>query len=163
MNTLASGLLHTVILSSKATSIVSNVGTDLIIGTITSTTSSIGNMIKYLAISTQPGVSEILDMISSLDFEFTISIIEQLVKEQEGKQINESVKKALIGVSEILEMIHNELISVKKAIENHNTKYFSGWRSFSWEGNIGTLEKHNIILSHRYKMLFDLLKIYNKN
>ena len=161
MNTLATGLLQTVILSSKATSVVSNIGTDLIIGTITTTTSSIGNMIKYLAISTQPGVSDLLDLISSLDFEFTMSIIEQLVREQEGKQINESVKKALIGVSEILDLIHSELSSVKKAIEYHNTKYFNGWRSFSWEGNIETIKKHNFILSHRYKMLFDLLKIYN--
>lgn len=163
MATLASGLIQTVVLSSKTASIVSNIGTDLIIGTITTTTSSIGSMIKYLAISTSPGASDILNIVSSADLEFTISIIEQLVKEQDSKQLNESVKKALIGVSEILDSIHGELTSVKKAIEYHNTKYLNSWRGFSWEGNIETLKKHNIILTHRYRMLFDLLKIYNKD
>lgn len=163
MATLATGLMQTVVLSSKATSIISSIGTDLIIGTITSTTSSIVGVIRYLTVSTQPGVSDIMDIISSTDLEFTLSVLEQLVKEQEGKKINESVKKALLGVNEILDSINNELSSVKKAIQYHNSKYLSGWRSVSWEGNVNTLRRHNIILTHRYKILFDLLKIYNKN
>jgi len=162
MATLAVGLIETVVLSAKASSVVSHVGTDLIIGTITSTTSSIGSMIKYLTSSSQAGISDIITVITASDLEFTINIIEQLVKEQDAKQINESVRKALVGVSEILELINQELSSVKKATEAHKTKYFKGWRSFCWDGNIENIKKHNMILRHRYGILFELLKIYNK-
>lgn len=163
MATLAIGLLETVVLSSKATSVVSSVGTNLIIGTITTTTSSIGNTIRYLTTSSQPGINEILDSLKSSDLEFTVNIIEQLVKELNDIHFSESIKKALIGVNQILDLIHMELDSVKKAIELHNNKYFNTLRSFYWNGSIENIRKHNIILKHRYTILFELLKIHNKN
>ena len=159
---LALGLLETVVIGSKTASIVSSVGTNLIISTITTTTSSIGGMIKYLTTSSQPGTNEILDIIIACDLEFTVLIIEQLVKELNDTCFSESIKKALIGVEQILGSIHRELDNVKKAIETHNTKYLNGWRSFCWNGNIENIRKHNIILRHRYTILFELLKINNK-
>ncbi|QKF94078.1 hypothetical protein QKU48_gp0620 [Fadolivirus algeromassiliense] len=162
MATLGVGLLNAVVVGSSATTVISSVGTNLIIGTITTTTSSIAGMIKYLASSNQPGISEIINMLSEIDLEFTINIIQQVVKEQNDKPLNESVKHALLGVSEILEKINKELDSIKGAIEYHNTKYFNGWRSFSWNGNMLILKNHNEILKHRYNLLFELLKIYNK-
>jgi hypothetical protein len=163
MTTLALGLLETIVVSSKATSVVSSIGTNLIITTITNTTSSITNMISYLTTSSQPGLKEILNVITDCDLEFTINIIRQLVEEQKDTRLNESIKKALIGVSNILDSIYEELNSVKKAIELHNSKYFNNWRSFEWSGNIENIKRHNIILTHRYTLLFELLKIYSKN
>lgn len=160
--TLGTGLISAVVLGSSATSVVSGVGTSLIINTITTTTSSIGSVIKYLVTSGQPGIGDLTNILIGIDLEFTISIIHQLVKEQENKQLNESVKHALVGVSEILEKINKELDSIKKAVEYHNSKYMSIWRSFSWDGNIIILKSHNEILKHRYNLLFELLKIYNK-
>lgn len=161
METLATGLLSTVVFSSKATNVVSTLGTDLVINTVTTTTSSICNMIKYLSTSNQPGINDIIFTLNRIDLEFTVGIIDQLVKEQTGKDLNDSVKKALIGVNEILSLIHGELDSIKKAIEYHKSKYFSEWRSFSWEGNIDSLKQHNSILKNRYQMLLELLKIYS--
>ena len=161
MATLASGLIGTMILSSRATSVVATLGTDLIITTITATTSSIGSMIGYLTTNKNPGIFDVNNILISTDLDFTIGIIEQIVREQEGKPLNESIKKALIGVNNILEAIHYELDSIKKAIENHKTKYFSSWRSFSWNGTIDSLKKHSDILKHRYSILFELLKISN--
>lgn len=163
MATLATGLLHTVVLSSKVTSIISTVGIDLIIGTITTTTSSIINVIKYIATSIDFGVSGLISEILLLDLEFTLGIIDELVKEQQHKQLTESVKRALLGVSEILESINNELSIIKKEIDYHNTKYFNTWRKLSCQSNIETITKYNALLTHRCKMLFDLLKIYNNN
>lgn len=162
MATLGVGLLNAVVLSSNATTVVSNVGTNIIIGTITTTTSSIGSMIKYLTTNKQPGICDVTNILCEIDLEFTIDIIQQLVKEQDDKPLNESVKHALLGVSEILEKINKELDSIKQAIDYHNTKYFNGWRSFSWSGNTALLKNHNDILKHRYSLLFELLKIYNK-
>lgn len=161
MATLATGLITTIVLSSRATSIVTAVGTNLIIGTITSTTSSICGVIKYMTLSTNTCINNITDALTSIDLEFTVNIIEELVKEQQDKELPESVRKALFGLSEILELIHQELHSIKKSIDLHNVKYLNGWRSFCWEGNIETIIKHNTILKHRYNILFELLKIYH--
>ena len=98
----------------------------------------------------------------NIDLEFTITILDQLVKEQEGKILQESVKKALFGVSDILTNIHDELKVFHDSIGYHNTKYFSGWRSFSCMSSIDVIKQYNEILRNRYNMLFELLKIYNK-
>lgn len=161
MATLATGLVTAIVLSSRANTIVNAVGTNLIIGTITTTTSSICNMIKYVTLSNHSGINEIVDIVVSIDLEFTVNIIEELVKEQQDKEVHESVRKALYGLSEILDLIHSELDSIKKAIELHNDKYFNSWRGFSWNGSIETIKKHNLILKHRYSILFELLKIYH--
>jgi len=160
MATLATSLLKTIVLSSKATSIVSNIGTDLIINTISTSTSSICNVLSYLTTNTTSGATNIINTIKTIDLEFTVNILNQLVKEQEGKHLNESIKKALIGVSEILDLINNELLVIKEAIKYHNMKYFNEWRNFAWSGDADIIIKYNMILHNRYKMLFRLLKIY---
>lgn len=160
MATLATGVLGTVVLGSQAGSVITSVGTNLIIGTITTTTSSIASLVRYLATNNQPGINEIVNLLNVTDLEFTIAIIEQLVKEQENKEIKESIHQALIGLHKILELIHEELDTIKKAIEAHNKKMFNGWRSFTWTGNLDTIKKHNEIFKHRYSILFELLKIY---
>ena len=153
------GIIETALIGSKVAILASTVGTDILIKTVTNTTSSIVSMTGYLMTSSQPGINEIVSTLKKIDLEFTVGIIEELVKEQEGKELEESVKKAMIGVNETLGLINQELDSMKQAIEYHNTKYFNGWRSFSWTGNVNNIKDHNEILKNRYMILFELLKI----
>lgn len=152
-------LIETVVIGATATSIVGSIGTDVLIATVTTTTTSIINMIGYLTTNTQPGINDILNIIKKVDLEFTVNIIEQLVKEQEGKELSQSIKKALLGVNEILKHINTELDLIKQAIDYHHTKYFNYWRGFVWNGNISTIQNYNDILKNRYSILFELLKI----
>lgn len=159
MATLALGILGT-----KVTSLAMTIGADLLISSISSTTSSIGSAIKYLSKSSQKEINDVLELIKEIDLEFTISVVEHLIKEQNIAEVTDnksSVKKALIGVSEILDIIHIEFVAITEAVDNHNKLYFSRWRKFSWNGDIDTVKKHNAILLKRYKMLFELLKIYS--
>ena len=161
MSTLITGL----VLGTKASSFVGTLGTDIVIRTLTTTTSSIGSVISYLSTNTKPGASDITDTLTSLDLEFTVNIIESVVKEYEDKELSSAIKKIILGVNEVLESIHMELNAIKEAIEYHNSKYFKGWRSFSWNsnsGNMDNIKKHNDVLRNRYKMLLGLLKIYNQ-
>ena len=160
MATLATGLLEIVIGNSRASSVVTTVGTNLIIGTMATTTTSIGSVIKYLVTSNQPGMNEIINVLTMTDLEYTVNVIQQVIREQECKQLHESIIKALMGVGEILNKINGELESIKYAMDYHQTKYFSSWRSFTWNGNLETIKQHNNILKHRYTILFELLKIY---
>lgn len=158
MATLALGILGT-----KVTSLAMTIGADLLISSISTTTSSIGSAIKYLSKSSQKEISEILELIKEIDLEFTINVVEHLIKEQNIAEVTDdknSVKKALIGVSEILDVIHIEFVSIMEAVDNHNKLYFNKWRKFSWNGDVETVKKHNNILLKRCKMLFELLKIY---
>lgn len=157
MTSLGFGLLETIILSSKTASTISSIGTNLIIGTINTTTKSIGSILKYL-ISTDS--MEIIHQLADTDLDFTVSIIQQLVLEQENKQLTESIRKALIGLNQILILINNELDIIKKQMDYHKTKFFSSWRSFNCEINIEIVKKHTHILKNRYNILVDLLKIY---
>ncbi|ARF09498.1 hypothetical protein Indivirus_1_121 [Indivirus ILV1] len=156
------GIIESVVIGSKLTGIVSTVGTNVAIRTLTTTTSSIGNLISYLTTNTKPGASDVINTLVSLDLEFTVGIIENVIKELNDETLNEPIKKALFGVNETLMLIHRELNSLKGAIEYHNSKYLKNWRSFSWSGNTEALKQYNATLKNRYSMLLDLLKIYLK-
>lgn len=160
---LALGLVETAIFSGKALTAINTAGTNLIINTITTTTTSIFGVLKTITTTSGPKVKEYIDQIKVIDLEFTITILDQLVKEQEDKVLQESVKRALVGVNEILLNIHKELKILEESIRYHNTKYFNDWRSFSSTASIELIKQHNDILKNRYNMLFELLKIYSKD
>lgn len=162
MESIATGVITTIVLSSKTASIFNTVGTNFVIGTITSTISSIGGMIKYFATSQNSVIEELMNTLNNIDLVFTVNVIDEVVKEQRDQEINSSTRLALIGICDILELIHNELNSINEALFVHNTKYLNNWRSFGWGGNINTIVKHNLILRNRCNMLFELLKISNK-
>lgn len=157
---MATSLIGGLVLGTKASAVVTTLGTDIAIKTLTTTTSSIGTVISYLTTNTKPGASEITNTLSTLDLEFTITIINCVITEYTEKELTPSVQKAILGVNEILECINKELNVIKEAIEYHNSKYLKNWRSFSWSGNTETIKKYNDILKNRYQMLLELLKIH---
>ena len=151
-----------IIVGSKLTGLATNIGTDIALRTLSTTASSVTGIISYLTVNQKPGLSDIVNTLSSLDLEFTVTIIENVTKELDHNDLNNPLNKALEGVNEILLQIHKELNAIKDAIEYHNSKYFKSWRSFSWSGNMEKIKQYNDILISRYGMLLDLLKIYSK-
>ena len=154
------GLVGSALIGGKAATIINTVGTELVIGTVTSSTHAIRSMLTYFTTSTQPGISDIITELKNIDLEFTILIIEQVVLEQDSKNLPASITKALIGVNEILTLIREELNKIKESIDYHNTKYWSNWRSFASNCNMAQIKKHDDILKYRYGVLTELLKIY---
>ncbi len=159
--------MEALLLGAKGISVINQIGFDIVVGTLTTTTTSVVNGVKYLASYDQPGAKDVANTLAEIDLEFIVSVIDELVKEQSDSIVNGShvgsVTKALEGVNGILQSIDKELIVIKKALENHKTKYFNSWRTFDCSCNIETIKKHKVILDNRYKILTDLLKIYNKN
>jgi len=158
--------MEALILGAKGIAVINQLGYDLVIGTLTTTTSSVVSGIKWLSSYDQPGAKDVANTLVEIDLEFMVSVIDELVKEQQDN-INAShvgsVTKALEGVTGILQSIDQELGTIKKALEHHQTKYFNSWRTFDCSCNIEVIKKHKAILDNRYKILTDLLKIYNKN
>ena len=160
METLATGLIGTVLVGGRVVSLLSMVGTDFIIKSLTLTTSGICSTIGNLVNRNEPYMETVVEQLVQLDLEHIATVIEELVKEQEGKEAQTSVKKALVGVHVILDKIHNELTTIDNALDYHKTKYFNSWRSFDCSCNIKTIKNHSRILEYRYKILINLLKIY---
>ena len=105
MSTLITGL----VLGTKASTMVSTLGTDIVIKTLTTTTSSIGSVISYLTTNTKPGANDITNTLAELDLEFTVNVIESVINDYKEKELSDSLKKIILGVNEILELIHKEL------------------------------------------------------
>jgi hypothetical protein len=160
-------LVGTVLVGNKYVSIINTVGLAKIIKTITTTTSSICSILSHISRQEAHSVKSYIKHISELQLEYTVNVIEQLVIEQEATTTDEnethtSIKIALVGVHEILDSINSELKGIKESVDYHNTKWISGWRSFDCPYTINTLTKQKNDLIYRYKMLIDLLQIYNK-
>ena len=154
------GLIESVIFSAKTLSFINTVGIDVIGKTISTTTSSIASIITHLGSVDQAGIIEFRKVLEDIDLEFRIGVLEELVKEQKG-DAPVSVKKALMGVNDILVKIEVELKTIKKSFDEHQQKYFNGWRSFDCSCNIETIKKHSQLLRARSTELKDLLKIYS--
>ena len=156
------GLVENILVGGQAVSILSKVGTDLVITTLTSTTGAVCGALSYIYTSDQPGLHKVKDELEKIDLDHTVEVIRALVSEHDkNEEMKDSVKKALLGVNEVLSKIHNELMEIKKSIEKHNGKYFSSWRSFDCKCNIKTIIRHKELLDKRYKMFLELLGIYN--
>lgn len=155
--------MDTIVLSVKAISIFSTFGTNLILRTLTSTSGSICNMLVRLTAYDQPYAQDVVTKLNKIDLKFTVNILEQLVKENIDKDISVSVKQALLGVNDILLTIYNELREIQISLDKHEKKYFYKWRCFDCKCNINVIESHKRILDNRYKILIDLLKIYDIN
>jgi hypothetical protein len=139
---------------------VNTICTSIVVNTICKSTSSIISIIRYLGNSNHI-VQDINVALKEIDLEFTIQIINQVILEHElVKDLTESIKNAIIGVSVILEEIRLELETIHDAIKYHESKYFANWRSLVWHNNVEKLKKYDLILQKRYALLFELLKIY---
>ena len=140
-------------------SIANTIGRDLLFKTVYSTSIGIINICKYFVESDKPYMVDINKLLNKLDIKAKITILHDLIKEKEKKNIPKSVKETLIYVSESLDYIHKELDIINKKIDYHNTRYFNTWRTLDCSKNLVNIEYHNKILDKRVSLLFDLLKI----
>lgn len=110
--------------------------------------------------------TETLDLIKEKiiksDIIFKIEIINEITKEikeeLDDKIFNESIKKCLIGLDEILENINDELMDIENSIEYHKTKYFYYWRSFNCK-NTKNFDTMIEVLDKRYDLLCSFYKL----
>jgi cellobiose-specific phosphotransferase system component IIB len=163
MANLAIGLASSLLWNITPASILTGVGTSLLVTTITKTTTAIGSNVKIITTSDNPSLEYVKKELAKIDLVYTVEVIKEVVREQdiEGKEMKDSIKRALLGVNEILEKIHDELNTINESIKNHESKYFNGWRGFTCKYNLRTIIKHKNILDSRYKIFIDLLKVYN--
>lgn len=148
------------VLFNKTLSIFSQASTSVIINTMKSTSTSILSIINIMRKS-NINFKEYDDVLIETDIEFIVTILDSLIEDYNAKDQCRTIKMALISLHEILVQIHNDLIIINDAIHTHKLKYFNYFRTFKCDCDLDKLRINNSILNNRYKMLFDLLKLYS--
>ena len=150
--------MNSILLGTKALTMVSGLSTELLIQTVKTTSTGIISTIKYISSYNNVDLTLLQKDLENIDLENKINIINQFIEEIEGKKnVKESIKSSIQSVHDILEKINKELESIKEDIEYHQTKYFNSWRSIYCDDKIGNIKSHNEILDKRFDLLMKLL------
>ena len=150
--------MNSLILGTKALTMVSGLSTELLIQTIKTTSTGIIDTIKFISSYNNIDLSLLQKDLENIDLENKISIINKFIEEiEERKNIKESIKISIQSVHVILEKINKELESIKEDIEYHHTKYFNSWRSIYCDDKIINIKSHNELLEKRFDLLMKLL------
>ena len=101
----------------------SKIASEILITTMSLTASSLYKLIKFIMNENNQGLKDIQDTLESLDLEYYINVISKLIKEHNHlSDQKSSVNEALLGLTKILQKIHNELIIIKEAYDIHKKK-----------------------------------------
>ena len=141
---------------------VSMVGKEVLLQTISETAKGIYSVGKYAAIysTTYPNVSLVY---KRLDLLATIRVIEALMNDiASNEKINSGLSKesdcvnvSLDNIRETLEELHSEMNKVNKILDYHAQKYFNSWRSLDLSME---LDKIELI----YETLLKRLELFTK-
>ena len=135
-------------------SLATNLTNTLVISSITGSYNLIKNFATYHYIQINEVIEE-YDLIAKLE------IIEALIKdiEKEGISDKESIKKALSNLHITVDNINKLLQQIDLIIKMHNNKYFSNWRSLSYDKEIYELKRLIKLMDLRYAMFLEILKV----
>lgn len=145
---------------------VGALGTDICLKTISLTCSKSIDMITYFATNTHPSFGEFNNLLTRADLAVKINKIRQLInefkhKEETGFKFQKSIQMSISDVDDAIIKINRILDETKIAKEEHEQKYFNGWRSADCSGQIESLKMSADILESRFNDLVKVLTIHN--
>ena len=117
--------------------------------------------------SEHPHVAEILDEIDlEADLRVAASIVKHVMENYVDSllDLESPLVLRLKQVDEMTKSINLELVSLKQEMTEHNEKYFSSWRTPSYEtSSLPRLVAHKKALDHRVSSLTDLMKVFRRS
>jgi len=117
--------------------------------------------------SQHPRVSETFNQIDlEADLRIAASIVKYVIENYQSslKDVNGPLVLRLKQVDEMTQSINLELTHLKEEMAEHNEKYFSSWRTPSYESSsLPRLVAHKKTLDHRIMSLIDLIKVFKNN
>jgi hypothetical protein len=155
------GLAETAILGTNGTlTIINKISMNMILGTIKNATSLIYNIMSGIFAYNSDHVKPIKNILTELDLKYKISVLDAFLSEIVDYDFQESIIKALNGVTETLINIKDELYVLNNTIDINNHKWFSRYKNINYDEYIVDIRIYDKILEKRIKILFNLLKIY---
>ena len=147
--------VSSVVLSSlTGISLATNITNSLVISSIRGTYS----LIKSFATHHYTQVNEVIE---EYDLTAKLEIIEALMKDIEKEYLveKESIKKAFENLDTVVNNINKLLQKIDLIIKEHKDKYFSGWRTLSYDKEIYELKRLIRLMDLRYAMFLEILKV----
>ena len=92
-----------------------------------------------------------------LDINSKLDIINSFVKEIEPETHNDTIKKSLKYLHEILEKINLEIETIRKEIEEHKQKFFYYFRTPNYKNTLQKLKLNIKIFDDRFNLLIKLI------
>ena len=151
-----------IICSVNALSILSAASKSILVNMLTSTIKSIYGYTNFITTTDKSNCDKITSEIHKMDLTFTTNILEHVIKENTDDNMCESLKYAIMGVNDILEIIELELYKIKVDINNHKCKYFNYWRSLDCDNSVKIIRRNKLLLDKRHDVLLNILKLNNK-
>ena len=105
---------------------------------------------------------EVVDIINEKDIEATLQVMEGLFDDITSRENSKTVKLALKNLEKTLIDVHNLLTIINKKTLDHINKYFSSWRTLNISLEIQELDNKFNLLEKRFKLLHEILLLYNK-
>lgn len=136
-------------------SLASNITEKLLINTIQNSF----NIIKHFVSFHHEQINEVIsdhDLISKLEI---IQALMSDIEEDKTSVKKQSIQKALTNLHLVIEDIKRLLENIDGKIKYHHTKYFSSWRSLSYEKEIKRLKRLIQLMDTRYQMFLEVLKV----
>ena len=159
MASIAVGLIQSITLGGQAVSLLSLVGSDVILNSLVNSSNAVMNTVMNIMIYDSVDILHYTNKIQQLDLQYTVTIINELIVNYNKTEMTNVIKKALIGLTEILDLIHDQLLKVKESIDNHQKKWFNSYRNFECKCSLITLENYSKTLDRRFNIFVEMLKI----
>lgn len=132
-------------------------GKEIVVQTISSTSSSIISTIKTISDNYD---NETKELFNRLDIKFKLEIITKYIESIEfNKHLdNKSIDLCVEYIKEILIMIENEVNNLEKEIEIYKKRWIGNLSSGSFKTQFTNIESHVNILEQRFNTLIKILK-----
>lgn len=135
---------------------------DLISSTII-TTRSVYDVVRDISkFSTSvPGQKNVVEVITKLDIELKVKIIESLLKEIPKEKANsETIKICVEALKDVIDKIEKELKNINTMLTYNNSLWvFKGMRSYNCEPALNQLAIFESTLNERKKLLFEVIQL----
>ena len=128
-----------------------------ILSTIIGDTST--KVVSVLETALQFQHTDVHNVFVELDLEVRLAVIGSLINQITKEQHNKSIEICLKAIHGITVDINGLIEGVEEKIQEHNEKYFNGWRSLDFDTEIGEIRKKSNLLEQRFDMLLNLLKV----
>ena len=129
--------------------------------TIASTAINIYDIIGGISRSKTPGRANVVDLITRIDLEETVKIVDSMVKEIAREKINlKTLILCLDALTDILKKIECELQNIDTMLRYNGSLWIlTSFRSYDCSTNMTKLEEHKNILDARLKRFIELSQI----
>jgi len=138
--------------------IISMVGGDILLNTITYSASNIYSILTKLTRLREK--NDITEYLMQSDLEKTLIVIDTLIKSMVNKKLSSPIRVAIQNLTDILAITEKELNDIHEKLEYNESLYvLRSWRSYDCTLNLDRIKQYAQLLDKRLDLVIKLFSI----